>query len=159
MVYHIANKTTIITVALLLYFLGLYAQKPSDAQGVYVQFSGTPLGDALAQISEAHHVQFSYGNDHLELNKKIYFHSEGRSLEQTLAQLFEDNNILYTYIGNQIVLKQGKKRDQRRKERQEKKKKREEEREVRDKQTLDRGPVFEFDIHSEIGGLKVIADV
>lgn len=141
MVYHIANKTTIITVALLLYFLGLYAQKPSDAQGVYVQFSGTPLGDALAQISEAHHVQFSYGNDHLELNKKIYFHSEGRSLEQTLAQLFEDNNILYTYIGNQIVLKQGKKRDQRRKERQEKKKKREEEREVRDKQTLDRKSV------------------
>lgn len=159
MVYHFANRTTIITVALLLYFLGLYAQKPSDAQGVYVHYSGLSLGEVLAQLSNTYHIQFSYSNDHLELNKKIYFHSEGRSLEHTLTQLFQDNNILYAYIGNQIVLKPSKKKDQRKKDRQERKKKRDEEREERNQQTLERGTLFDFDIHSEIVGTKVVAQI
>lgn len=146
------NKKNIVTVLLLLLsFLGLYAQEPSDAQRVNVHFSEVALGDVLDEISRVYRVQFSYGNDHLKLNKIISFHSEGKSLTKTLELLFEENNIIYATIGAQLVLKPGTLKDKKRKERLKRKKKREE----RDKQTLERGTLFDFDIHSEIVGSQI----
>ena len=143
-----ANKKHIITVLLLLSFLGLYAQRPFDAQRVNVHFSKTPLKEVLNHISTYYKVQFSYGNDHLRLDEKISFYSEGKTLAETLEALFEENNILYATIGNQLVLKQGKLKDKRRKARQKRKKRREQ----RKQETLERGTLFDFDIHSEIIG-------
>ncbi len=151
---HMINKKNIVTVVLLLSFLGLYAQKPSDAQRVNVHFSKVSLKEILAQISADYQVHFSYGNDHLALNEKISFHSEGKSLEKTLEQLFEDNNIIYRTIGSQLVLKPGSNKNKKRNERKKRKKRREAIREERDKETLERGTLFDFDIHSEIIGNK-----
>jgi len=152
------NKKNIVTVVLLLSFLGLYAQEPSDAQRVNVHFSKTSLSSVLEQLSTRYDIQFSYGNDHLKLHQKISFHSEGKSLDATLEQLFADNNIVYASIGNQLVLKSGKRKTKKRKKRQERKEKREEEREERDKETLERGTLFDFDIHSEIVGRKELEE-
>ncbi|BDS09865.1 hypothetical protein [Aureispira anguillae] len=146
------SKKNIVTVFLLLSFLGLYAQEPSDAQRVNVHFSELALGDVLEQISATYNVRFSYGNDHLKLQKKISFHSEGKTLRATLEQLFDDNNIIYAKIGSQLVLKPGTLKDKKRKERQKRKREREEKREERDKETLERGTLFDFDIRSEIIG-------
>lgn len=146
------SKKNIVTVALLLSFLGLYAQKPSDAQGVNVHFSNVSLGDVLTQISEIYDVQFSYGNDHLKLHRKISFHSEGKTLQLTLEQLFEENNIVSANIGAQLVLKPGAFKGKQRRIREKRKKEREEKRELRDQETLERGTLFDFDIHSEIIG-------
>lgn len=146
------NKKNIITVVLLLSFLGLYAQKPSDAQRVNVHFADVSLKDILAQISADYQIQFSYGNDHLALHQKISFHSEGKNLEATLEQLFEDNNIVYRTIGSQLVLKPGSNKNRKRKARQKRKERRDAIREERDKETLERGTLFDFDIHSEIIG-------
>lgn len=143
------SKKNIITVVLLLSFLGLYAQKPSDAQGVNVHFSKVSLKEILAQISEDYKVHFSYVNDHLALHQKISFHSEGKNLEATLKELFENNDIVYRKIGGQLVLKPSPK-SKKRKEREKRKKRREAIREERDKETLERGRLFDFDIHSEI---------
>lgn len=153
---HMINKKNIITVVFLLCFLGLYAQKPSDAQRVNVHFSEVSLKEILTQISADYHIQFSYGNDHLALNQKISFHSEDKNLEATLKQLFEDNNIVYRTIGSQLVLKPGsnKNKNKKKKARKKRKKRRDAIREERDKETLERGRLFDFDIHSEIIGNK-----
>jgi hypothetical protein len=152
------NKKNIVTVVLLLSFLGLYAQEPSDAQRVNVHFSKTLLSAVLEQLSARYDVQFSYGNDHLKLHQKISFHSEGKNLNATLEQLFTDNNIVYANIGNQLVLKSGKRKGKKQKKRQERKEKREEEKEEREKETLERGTLFDFDIHSEIVGKKELEE-
>jgi hypothetical protein len=148
------NKKNIITVVLLLSFLGLYAQKPSDAQRVNVHFSKVSLKEILTKISADYKIQFSYGNDHLALNQKISFHSEGKNLEATLEQLFEDNNIVFRTIGSQLVLKPGSNKNKKKKARKKRKERRDAIREERDKETLERGRLFDFDIHSEIIGNK-----
>jgi hypothetical protein len=146
------NKKHILTVILLLYFLGLYAQKPSDAQRVNVHFVKVSLEEILAQISADYQVQFSYGNDHLALHQKISFHSEGKNLEATLEQLFEDNDIVYRAIGSQLVLKPSSNKNKKRNARKKRKERRDAIREEREKETLERGTLFDFDIHSEIIG-------
>lgn len=148
------HKKNIITVVLLLSFLGLYAQRPSDAQRVNVHFANVSLKEILTQISADYHIQFSYGNDHLALHQKISFHSEDKDLKETLKQLFEDNNIVYRTIGSQLVLKPGSNKKKKRKARKKRKKRRDAIREERNKETLERGRFFDFDIHSEIIGNK-----
>lgn len=148
------NKKNIATVVLLLSFLGLYAQKPSDAQRVNVHFVEVSLKEILAQIGADYQIQFSYSNDHLALNEKISFHSEGKNLDETLEQLFENNNIVCRTIGSQLVLKPVSNKNKKRKARQKRKKRRGAIREERDKETLERGTLFDFDIHSEIIGNK-----
>lgn len=140
-----STKQAIVTVFLLLSFLGLYAQRPFDARRVNVHFIETPLKVVLQQLSQQYDIQFSYGNDHLKLHKRISFSSENKPLEETLKILFEQNDIVYASIGGQMVLK-SKKRDQRIKERAKRRKRREK----RDQQTLERERLFDFDIHSEI---------
>lgn len=145
------NKKCIITVALLLCFLGLYAQEPPKQQEVNVQFSEVALGAVLQQLEEDYQLQFSYLNNHLPLEQLITFESSGKSLENTLKALFEDNGIACAKIGQQWALKRkpiplfskSKVRQQRKKARQQQRKK-------RDEATLKRERLFDIDIHSEL---------
>jgi len=140
------NKKNIVTVFLLFSFLGLFAQEPPISQGVNVHFFNTPLGEILDFLSEQHDIQFSYSNNRLKLQKKVTFHSEGKTLQATLNQFFEENNIAYANIGNQLVLKPVKRQEQMRKKRR----KRQKERKERKQKTLERGTLFDFDFHNEI---------
>ncbi|BDS10350.1 STN domain-containing protein [Aureispira anguillae] len=140
------NKINIIILLFLLSFGKLYAQQ------VEVHFSEISLKEVLDEISANYNLQFSYSNNYLKLDRKISFHSEGKTLEATLDQLFSENNIAYATIGSQLVLKPSKAKDRKRKERKKRKKKREEKREEQSKRTLERGTLFDFDIHSELIG-------
>lgn len=142
------NKKNAITVVLLLSFWGLYAQKSCDAQRVNVHFLETSLKDVLKEISAKYNIKFSYGNNYLDLTMKISFHSEGKTLKETLGLLFKSNGIVYARIGSQLVLKPSKKK--KRKERKKRRKRREKKREERDKEILERGTLFDFDLHSEL---------
>jgi len=151
---HLIYKKNILTVVLLFCFFFVNAQKSSDADRINVHFSKVSLKSILAQISSKYGIQFSYGNDHLALYEKISFHSEDKNLEETLKQLFEDNNIVYRKIGAQLVLKPDSNKKKKRKARKKRKKRRDAIREERDKERLERGLLFDFDIHSEIIGNK-----
>lgn len=110
---------------------------------VNVRFVKRPLKKVLKDLSSRYNLQFSYVNDHLPLNKKITFYSKGKSLEHTLNQLFDKNDILFAQIGQQLVLKpntvRARKREQRRRRR--------ERRQARGRQTLERGRLFKKDWH------------
>lgn len=110
---------------------------------VELRFSKRPLKRVLKDLSSQYDLRFSYVNDHLPLNKKITFYSQGKSLKQTLTRLFDNHDIVFAYIGKQLVLKpntaRARKREQRRKRR--------ERRQARGRQTLERGRLFKKDWH------------
>ena len=110
---------------------------------VELHFSKRPLGKVLQDLSQRYALNFSYANDHLPLQKKITFHSEGLPLQQTLALLFEQNDIVYAYIGEQVVLKPGNARARKKAHRQQRK----ERRNARERETLQRGRLFKRDWH------------
>lgn len=145
-IFQMINKKNIWILALLLSFCKLHAQH------VEVHFSNVSLEKVLVEISKKYKVQFSYSNNYLKLDKKISFHSKGKTLQATLEDLFGANNIVCAKIGSQLVLKPNKKKDKKRSERKRRKKKRREKREQKDQQTLKRGTLFEFDLHSELMG-------
>ncbi len=144
------DKKNIVTVLLLFSFLGLYAQEPFDAQRVNVHFSKTPLIEILEHFSNNYDLNFSYGNDHIKLKEKLSFHSEGLLLNATLKRFFEENNILCAFIGNQLVLRSDDKKIKKHLARKKRKKKRAKKRKIREQKTLERGTLFDFDIHSEL---------
>lgn len=110
---------------------------------VEVHFSKRPLSKVLQDLSQRYALNFSYANDHLPLQKKITFHSEGLSLRQTLDLLFEQNDIVYAYIGEQVVLKPSNARARKKAQRQQRK----ERRNARERETLQRGRLFKRDWH------------
>lgn len=110
---------------------------------VDLQISKRPLKKVLKDLSDRYALQFSYADDHLSLNRKITFYSKGETLEQTLKQLFDKNDILFAYIGQQLVLKPNTARTRK----QEQRRRRRERRQVREQQTLERRRLFKKDWH------------
>lgn len=122
-----------------------WGQRAFTDAPVALHFDAYPLSEVLEELTSRYDLQFSYANDHLPLQKKITFHSEGRALKPTLAALFESNNIRYAYIGKQVVLKPDKAR-----ERKNQKRRRKARRNAREQQTLERGRLFKVDWHTQI---------
>jgi hypothetical protein len=62
-------------------------------------------GEILKTITEKYGIRFSYSNNMVSLDKSVSLNVQGKSLKEVLDLLFTDNNVNYTVVGNQIVLK------------------------------------------------------
>ncbi|MEL7006949.1 MAG: serine hydrolase, partial [Bacteroidota bacterium] len=58
----------------------------------------------LKQISEEYAITFSYGNKNIALAKKVNLQVDKRPLSEVLNSLFEDSEIQYELVGDQVVL-------------------------------------------------------
>ena len=83
----------------------LTAQSAVLQQTVTVQYYQVRLGDALKDISQNYQVYFSYSKDLLPVDQKVNAQAENAALEEVLVQLLAETQVIYSSIGDQIVLK------------------------------------------------------
>jgi hypothetical protein len=74
---------------------------------VDLNYSNRPLLEVLADLEKKHKLRFSYTQHKLELKRGINVHLRQKTLDIALKSMFDQNNISYTQIGQQWVLKNG----------------------------------------------------
>jgi hypothetical protein len=72
---------------------------------VDLSYSNKPLVDVLADLEKKHQLRFSYSQNKLELKRGINIYLRQKTLDVALKSMFEQNNISFTQIGQQWVLK------------------------------------------------------
>ena len=90
---------------IILYFRGFVVAQINPI--VDLNYQNKPLFEVLSDLERQHMLRFSYAQDRLELYRKINVYIKKKTLEQALKYLFEQNNISYSEIGGQWVLKNG----------------------------------------------------
>lgn len=80
-------------------------QKVDINQIVTFKYRNMRLGSILTNISKSYNLQFSYSPDIIPVNRKMSVRLRKKSLEVALNELFDDTKIVYTVIGDQIVLR------------------------------------------------------
>ncbi len=90
---------------IILYFRGFVVAQFNPI--VDLNYQNKPLFEVLSDLERQHMLRFSYAQDRLELYRKINVYIKKKTLEQALKYLFEQNNISYSEIGGQWVLKNG----------------------------------------------------
>lgn len=143
-------KQAIVTVLLLVTFLGLDAQIPLIQKRVNVHFFELPLRQILDEFRQKHALRFSYSKDHLLLDQRISFESKQLNLDKTLQLFFKQNQIASTKIGGQWVLKSIVAPKKRQLKRRQKKKIRKAQRQKRNRATLQRGTLYERHFYHDI---------
>ncbi len=64
----------------------------------------TTIKDVLKEIEHQSEFTFIYDNTAIDVNKEVSISLEGKSIDETLNELFEDSEISYKIVGNQIPL-------------------------------------------------------
>jgi hypothetical protein len=72
---------------------------------VSVQVENVSIEKTLKLIRSTYGVNFCYSPDQINVSKKISLSIQDMTLEQALSKLFQNTQITYTVIGNQIILK------------------------------------------------------
>jgi hypothetical protein len=98
------KKTIIHIILCLCIFNPLFGQFIDFSAPVDVKSSGEPLSTVLAEIESKYHVTFSYSRDLIPLDQKIYADIKEMPCKEALDQLFEQTQVVYGVVGNQIVL-------------------------------------------------------
>lgn len=88
------------------------AQSVDLKQRVSVDFENVRLEDAIKDISEEYKVLFSYSKYYIPVDERVSLQVIRKPLSYTLDRLFENVNVEYICIGDQIVLKKGKKKEE-----------------------------------------------
>lgn len=63
------------------------------------------IGEVLTELSSTYGLRFSYSNNFVPLKQKVKLKAEEQPLHQVLERLFQDTNVDYSLIGEQIILK------------------------------------------------------
>jgi hypothetical protein len=82
------------------------------AQGqslIDLDYSNRPLSEVLTDLEKKHKLRFSYSQNKLELKRGINIYLRQKTLDVALKSMFDQNNISFTQIGQQWVLKNGNK--------------------------------------------------
>ena len=88
-----------------------FGQSAELDQLVSLDYRNVRLGDALDNISVKYRVNFSYSAHYVPIDQRIDLIVEEVPLTSALDELFEETEVVYTNIGDQVVLKKGKKPD------------------------------------------------
>lgn len=72
---------------------------------VTFKYSDIKLKEALSDIGKVHDVKFSYSSSYIPTEQKITAKADNQPLSIALSNLFEETEIVYASIGNQVVLK------------------------------------------------------
>jgi hypothetical protein len=94
---------------LILFVSNLFGQNVNMDQRVDLNYRNVRLEDALQGISETYDIHFSYSKHYIPIDQRINIKVSQQPLSFTLDELFEETEVVYANIGDQIVLKKGKK--------------------------------------------------
>lgn len=76
-------------------------------QLVTINYTNVRIGDAIQNISTKYQVYFTYSKHYVPVNQRVDLEVHEAPLHETLDALFYDTDVVYTNIGDQIVLKKG----------------------------------------------------
>ncbi len=93
---------------LLFFASNLLGQNIDMDQAVHLDYRNVRIGDALEDITNTYSVRFSYSKHYVPVEQRVDLLVEGEPLYVALDYLFDETEVVYANIGNQIVLKKGK---------------------------------------------------
>ena len=106
-----AEKAPVITLALFLFFFFFIAErsvaqdnKAADIR-VSIDVHDTPFREALSLLESQMPYRFAYSTDLVQHQKNVSLTVANVPLTDVLARLFEGTPLTFTFIGNQIVLR------------------------------------------------------
>lgn len=102
-------KKTLAILTLISCSLSLFGQSVEMDQLVSLDYRNVRLGDALDNISDRYRVNFSYSAHYVPVDQRVDLNVEEVSLGVALDELFEETEVVYASIGDQVVLRKGKK--------------------------------------------------
>ncbi len=82
----------------------LLASTEAKGQNVTINVSNTELKTVFTEIENLTEFNFFYNNSLVDVSKKVSLNADNQDLKQVLANLFENTNIDYRLLKNQIVL-------------------------------------------------------
>ena len=101
---------SLLTYAFLSFFVStIFGQNVDMDQPVTLNYRNVRLEDALTNISADYNVNFSYSKYYVPVEDRVNIQVARQPLSSALDVLFEETEIVYANIGDQIVLKKGKK--------------------------------------------------
>jgi hypothetical protein len=99
------RKSLLLVLTLALTALTAFGQSVRMDMLVSLSYTNVRLGDALQDISNSHNVRFTYSKHYVPIDKRVNVRVIQTPLTVALDHLFEDTNVEYALIGDQIVLK------------------------------------------------------
>lgn len=72
---------------------------------VTLRYENAPLESVLKTLSRKYGLKFSYVNNLIPLQQKVYINVKSQTLKYVLDELFKNTQVSYQLIGDQIVLK------------------------------------------------------
>jgi hypothetical protein len=102
-----------ITLIMLLLCLSgtIYAQSPLLDKKVSLQYREMEIGKILKDLNKRYKLNFSYSNNIVPEKKKISINIKNVMLKDALNDLFNETDIAFKAVGEQIVLKRGLKKN------------------------------------------------
>ena len=86
----------------------VFAQEKLLDRNVSIVYKEQTLKDILNDLSKRFGISISYSSDQVPLNKKISIDLRDISLSQALDQIFQETDVVYIELNDQIVLKRKK---------------------------------------------------
>ena len=99
------NSWSLITILLLMFMTTVMAQDVVLEKKVTIQYFDIKLEDALDDISKSYDVNFSYSKNVISIHQRVSADVDNAPLSIALEDLFDETDIAYVGIGDQIVLK------------------------------------------------------
>ncbi|HQI70121.1 MAG TPA: TonB-dependent receptor [Bacteroidales bacterium] len=96
-------KTFILTVLLILG--GLMSVAQDFDRKISIKVKNKPLGEVISLIGHLSDINFSYSSQQIPVDKNISLKARNASVRSILDELLGKNNIEYTVVENQVILK------------------------------------------------------
>ena len=99
------NLHSLITILLLTSMTTVMAQNVVLEKKVTIQYFDIKLEDALDDMSKSYDINFSYSKNVIPVNQRVSADVSDAPLSVALEDLFDETDVAYVGIGDQIVLK------------------------------------------------------
>ena len=99
------NLLSLITILLLTSMTTVMAQEVMLEKKVTIQYFDIKLEDALDDISKSYDINFSYSKNVIPVHQRVSADVDNAPLSIALEDLFNETDVAYVGIGDQIVLK------------------------------------------------------
>jgi len=82
----------------------LHASTWAQGEAITLELSDVTLGEVIKEIEENSSYRFFYNDELTDLNRIVSVESGGESIEEVLSSLFEDTDIGYTMMDNNVIV-------------------------------------------------------
>ncbi len=94
----------------------MFGQNVDMDKLVTLNYTNVRIGDAIQNISTKYQVYFTYSKHHVPVNQRVDMEVYQVPLWETLDALFYETDVVYMNVGDQIILKKGKKPNRKKEE-------------------------------------------